>query len=78
MHEVPGDTPTDCPACGVAYDSVSAHDRPTTVALRANERYARVCFEPRERDGRSVLYFYHHTHEQVAGAVGRNEERRPE
>lgn len=36
--------------------------------LRANERYARVCFDPVAVDGGARVDFYHHTHAQ-AGRV---------
>ncbi|WP_299263516.1 hypothetical protein [Halorientalis sp.] len=67
---VPDEPPVDCPVCETAYESVSVHERGLMVNLTANERYRRVCFEPVARDGRSVVRFYHHTHEQADTASG--------
>jgi hypothetical protein len=64
--EVPDDPPAACPVCDRAYDSVSAHDAGVMVNLLDNERYQRVCFEPRP-EGR--LWFFHHTHPQTASAA---------
>lgn len=64
VHEVPDDPPESCPVCDAAYESVSVHDDGLVVGLAENERYRRVCFDPAERDGRPVIEFYHHTHEQ--------------
>jgi len=61
--EVPPDAPDACAVCNRPYDSLSAHDAGVMVNLLDNERYQRVCFQPK-RDGR--LWFYHHTHEQAA------------
>ena len=47
---VPPDPPDRCPACGDAYESVSRHADGFVVALRENERYARVCFHPVDAD----------------------------
>ncbi|WP_227130841.1 hypothetical protein [Halorubellus salinus] len=63
--EVPDDAPEECPVCDRAYDSVSEHDAGVMVNLLDNERYQRVCFEPRS-GGR--LWFFHHTHAQTATA----------
>ncbi|MFC6953655.1 hypothetical protein [Halorubellus litoreus] len=63
--EVPDDAPEDCPVCDRPYDSVSEHDAGVMVNLLDNERYQRVCFEPRP-GGR--LWFFHHTHAQTATA----------
>jgi len=65
MVEAPTDAPETCPGCGADYDSVSVHADPVMVNLLDNDRYRRVCFEPRSRDGEPRLYFYHHTHEQA-------------
>ena len=70
MHDVPGDAPARCPACGRAYASVSAHSGSLMVNLLDNERYQRVCFEPTSQDGDPCVYFYHHTHEQAALSEG--------
>lgn len=64
MH-VPDEPPPDCPVCETAYDSVSVHEEGLMVNLLENDRYRRVCFEPTTRGGRSVVRFYHHTHEQA-------------
>jgi hypothetical protein len=61
--EVPEEPPDACPVCEHAYESVSAHDAGIMVNLLDNERYQRVCFEPRP-GGR--LWFFHHTHAQAA------------
>jgi hypothetical protein len=63
---VPGDAPPRCPVCGADYDSVSAHDDGLLVNLLDNERYRRVCFDPVAGDSAPLVYFYHHTHEQVS------------
>jgi hypothetical protein len=63
--EVPSDPPERCPVCDAAYDSVSVHETGLMVNLRDNERYRRVCFAPRRRDGSPAVAFYHHTHAQV-------------
>jgi hypothetical protein len=63
--QVPDDPPDACPVCDSAYDSVSAHDAGIMVNLLDNERYRRVCFEPRPE---SRLWFFHHTHAQAATA----------
>lgn len=64
--EVPDDPPDACPVCEQAYDSVSTHDAGIMVNLLDNERYRRVCFEPRPGER---LWFFHHTHAQaVIGA----------
>jgi hypothetical protein len=66
--EVPDDPPVECPVCETAYDSVSVHDEGVMVNLLDNDRYRRVCFEPTTRGDRSVMRFYHHTHEQTDSA----------
>ncbi|WP_424018596.1 hypothetical protein ACOZ4N_03725 [Halorientalis pallida] len=63
--DVPDDPPVECPVCETAYDSVSVHEEGVMVNLLDNDRYRRVCFEPTTRGGRSVMRFYHHTHEQT-------------
>jgi hypothetical protein len=60
--EVPDDAPEACPVCERAYDSVSQHDAGITVNLMNNDRYRRVCFEPRPSER---LWFFHHTHAQT-------------
>lgn len=60
----PTDPPARCPVCESAYDSVSRHANGLMVALRENERYGRVCFDPASVDGEACLDFYHHTHAQ--------------
>lgn len=62
--ERPVDSPTRCPVCDAAYDSVSRHESGLMVALRENQRYGRVCFDPVSVDGAARIDFYHHTHEQ--------------
>ncbi|GAB7089973.1 hypothetical protein JCM18237_02440 [Halorubrum luteum] len=49
--DVPADPPDRCPACGDIYESVSRHAGGFVVALRENDRYARVCFHPVGVDG---------------------------
>lgn len=66
MSNIPQDAPARCPACGQAYESVSAHNGSLMVNLLDNEYYQRVCFEPTSQDGEPCVYFYHHTHEQAA------------
>lgn len=68
--ERPADPPARCPVCTAAYDSVSRHAERDglVVNLRANERYARVCFDPVTVDGGARVDFYHHTHEQAGRA----------
>jgi len=63
--EVPADPPDACPVCDRAYDSVSAHDAGIMVNLLDNQRYQRVCFEPRPEER---LWFFHHTHAQATVA----------
>ncbi|WP_303647536.1 hypothetical protein [Haloarchaeobius amylolyticus] len=60
--DVPADAPPACPVCDHDYDSVSAHRSGVMVNLLDNERYRRVCFEPRPG---GELWFFHHTHEQA-------------
>jgi len=67
--EVPEDAPDACPVCDRAYGSVSEHDAGVLVNLLDNDRYRRVCFQPRP-DGR--LWFFHHTHAQVGDEHGEN------
>ena len=64
--EQPTDPPERCPVCDTAYDSVSRHEDGLVVALRENERYGRVCFDPVSVAGKACVDFYHHTHEQCA------------
>jgi hypothetical protein len=59
---VPDDAPDSCPVCDREFDSVSEHDAGVMVNLEKNDRYQRVCFEPR-RENR--LWFFHHTHAQT-------------
>jgi hypothetical protein len=68
MSTVPEDPPDVCPVCSADYESVSTHEGGLTVALRENERYRRVCFDPRLRGDAPVVDFYHHTHEQTTPA----------
>jgi len=65
--ERPDDPPARCPVCRATYESVSRHAERDglVVNLRANERYARVCFDPVTVDGSARVDFYHHTHEQA-------------
>lgn len=65
--ERPADPPARCPVCDTAYDSVSRHgeDDGLVVNLRANRRYARVCFDPVTVGGATRVDFYHHTHTQA-------------
>ena len=67
--EIPEETPQVCPVCETAYESVSVHHEGLMVALRANERYRRVCFDPGEHGGEPSVYFYHHTHEQATAGT---------
>lgn len=73
---VPKDAPAVCGTCGAAYDSVSEHDDGLLVNLHDNERYQRVCFEPTERGGTSVVRFYHHTRTSVVSDIDRRRRRR--
>jgi len=64
--DVPEDSPARCPACGVAYESVSVHDSGLMVNLLANERFRRVCFDPvAGDDGEPLVRLFHHTHDQA-------------
>jgi hypothetical protein len=65
--ERPRDPPERCPVCSTPYETVSRHDEGDglVVNLRANRRYARVCFDPLPRESTGVVDFYHHTHEDV-------------
>jgi hypothetical protein len=66
---VPENPPERCPVCETAYESVSLHETGLMVNLLDNERFRRVCFEPvAGDDGRPLVRFYHHAHEQVSGA----------
>jgi hypothetical protein len=65
---VPEDAPPTCPVCGAEYDSLSAHDAGLMVNLLDNERYRRVCFDPVDGDAGALVYFYHHTHDQVGAS----------
>jgi len=72
--DVPEDAPVKCPVCETAYDSVSVHEAGVMVNLLDNDRYRRVCFEPTTHDGRAVVRFYHHTHEQIETENGSHRE----
>lgn len=61
--EVPATPPAACPVCGKRYESVTRHRTGLMVALRENERYARVCFAPVTVDGEGRIDFYHHRHD---------------
>ena len=70
---VPEDAPPACPVCAADYDSVSAHDDGLVVNLLDNERYRRLCFDPVDGDDGALVYFYHHTHEQVDSGMAGDE-----
>jgi hypothetical protein len=65
--ERPNDPPARCPVCSTPYETVSRHgaDDGLVVNLRANRRYARVCFDPLETADGGRVDFYHHRHDDV-------------
>jgi hypothetical protein len=60
---VPLDPPATCPVCGGDYESVTRHRSGLMVALRENERYEWVCFDPVLVRDEARLDFYHHARE---------------